>query len=340
MNIRTGIFGVSGYTGEELLKRLQHNEKVDLKFATSNTYKGKALGELYPTLFRWSDLIITDNDVDTLPEVDAVFLCLPAGQSFKYIFKYIDRNTKIIDLGADYRFSEPESYKKWYGIENPLKDYTSYTAYGLPEFFRNQIKNAKIVANPGCYPTSILLGIIPLLKEDIIESSTIIVDSKSGCSGTGRKPTERTHFININENIIMYNAGRIHRHVGEIEEKIELLTNKKAQIIFNPQIIPVNRGILSNIYCKLKKDTSIEEIYLAYEKYYSNEIFIKLKKDIYPSLKDVIYTNYCFIHVIKVENSPYITIVSTIDNLVKGASGQAIQNFNIIFGMEETLCLL
>lgn len=340
MKIKAGIIGVTGYTGEELIKTLQHHPQVELSFATSNSAAGKKLSEVFPNISKWGNLKLIESKPESINNADVVFLCLPAGESFKFVKYAVTQNIKVIDLGPDFRFSNPGNYQTWYNTEHALPELLEKTAYGLPEFFRDKIKNAQIIANPGCYPTSILLGVIPLLMENAIEPAYIISDSKSGMTGAGKTPSPRTHFVNVNENINLYSPGRSHRHVGEMEEKLFLLTGKNTKVIFNPQTIPVNRGILSTIYCKLKENMDKSTIYDIYTHYYNNEPFIRLAKDFCPDLHMVQNTNYCYIHFLQPENTQFLTIVSVIDNLGKGASKQAVQNFNIMFGLEETTCLI
>jgi len=340
MKIKVGIVGATGYTGEELIKTLQYHPYVELSFATSNSHTGKKLLELFPSLSKWRNLSLIESKPESIGDVDVVFLCLPAGESFKFAKYAISQNIKVIDLGPDFRFLNPSNYQIWYNTEHTLPELLEKTVYGLPEFFRDKIKNAQIIANPGCYPTSILLGTLPLLIENVIEADCIISDSKSGMTGAGKTPSQRTHFVSANENINLYSPGRSHRHVGEIEEKLFLLTGKNTKVLFNPQTVPVNRGILSTIYCKLKENTDKNIVYNIYEHYYGNEPFVRLAKDFYPDLHIVQNTNYCYIHILQPESTQFLVIVSVIDNLGKGASKQAIQNFNIMFDLEETTCLI
>ncbi|MDN5317778.1 MAG: N-acetyl-gamma-glutamyl-phosphate reductase, partial [Thermoanaerobacterium sp.] len=264
---------------------------------------------------------------------DVVFTALPSGYAMNIAEKLCNCGVKLIDLGADFRFDDFKIYKKWYGADSD--DYGSVSrVYGLPEIHRHEIKNAMIVGNPGCYPTSVILGLAPALKGEIIENH-IIIDSKSGVSGAGHSPKLGNMYAECNESIKPYNVAK-HRHIPEIEQELSNLNCEDTKVIFTPHLTPMTRGILSTMYCKLKKDISIESLHEIYSEFYKDEYFVKVL-DIgeYPSTKSVYGSNFCHIGLEIDKRTGTLIVMSSIDNLVKGASGQAVQNMNIMFGIDE-----
>ncbi len=335
MKKRIAILGATGYTGEELIKRLIKHRYVEIVFLSSRTFEGKKIWEIFSSLKGEIDLTLEHPDkiFEKLDNIDIVFTALPHTASAEIIKKLYDRVEYIIDLSADFRLDRVEDYLKWYKQYNhPATDLWDKKVYGLVEIYRDVIKNYKLIANPGCYPTSVILGLYPLAKEKLIENE-IIVDSKSSISGAGRSLKYGNLFVEMNENLYPYNAGHSHRHISEMEQEISKALGEDIYVIFTPQVIPIQRGILSSIYVNLKKNLKKEEILEIYNSYYKNEYFIKVIKD-YPKLSDVSYTNYCEIGVEKV-NEKRIIVFSAIDNIVKGASGQAIQNMNVLLGIDE-----
>jgi N-acetyl-gamma-glutamyl-phosphate reductase len=333
MNV--GLLGVTGYTGEELVMLLERNASIHLSFATSEHQAGSSLGTLYPTLSRFHDVpILAAREAADIP-VDLVFLCLPAGESAVRAQPFIEKKSRVIDLGADFRFRSPSVYEQWYKQPHPYPDCLQQTVYGLPEWNREQIKDALIVGNPGCYPTSVLLALLPLLKAGVVNDTPLLVDSKSGISGAGKKPTTTTHFIQAHDNVCAYKAGRIHRHVGEIEDQCKELTHSQLKTVFTPHLVPMGRGIFSNILVQTNSDIHSRNVDQILRDTYANEPFIKILDHI-PSTRQVERSNFCFIHGQRIQDTDYIQLFSAIDNLGKGASWQAVQNMNIMFGWEET----
>lgn len=332
---KVAILGASGYTGSELLRFLLVHPGVEVTHLTAEKHAGKELSEVFPHLSEYLDLELKPLDPDSVPsDVDIVFAALPHGASAKIVSALYSRDIKIIDLGADFRLSL-ERYEKWYG-EHPCPELIEESVYGLPELYRNEIKDAKLVANPGCYPESSILGLAPLLKEDIIETDSIIIDSKSGVTGAGRSPSLDTHFCEVNEGLKAYKIGE-HRHMPEIEEVLSDYSGRDVRVMFSPHLIPMDRGILSTIYVRLTKDRTTEELLKLYGEHYEEEKFVRISPEgVYPSTAHVRGSNFCDIGLrVNSENNTAV-IVSVIDNLVKGASGQAVQNMNIMMGWDES----
>lgn len=334
MKPKIGIIGSTGYTGVVLTKLLLNNKEIEITYLSSQQYANKPYYEAHPMFYKILDLKCKEaNEKEIAKSCDLVFFTTPNNFSKDFLPKLIKEknNIKVIDLSADFR------------LENKLvinKTNTFQIAYGLPEIYRKQIKNSQIIANPGCYPTSVILGLAPVIKNNLINPDPIIIDSKSGASGAGRQIKQELHFCEINESFSAYNLAGKHRHINEIESELSKLANKDITVNFSPHLLPINRGILSTIYAKLKNETSQEDIYTLYSDFYKNEYFIKvLQENIYANTKNVRYTNFCHITPIKDERSNMLIILSAIDNMVKGASGQAIQNMNIILTFNEELGL-
>ena len=332
MKIKVGIVGATGYTGLELLRILNNHPHVEVTYLSSKSFTGKNLNEVYP--FELDEKVLEDVEIQKLENCDVLFTALPAGVSYELVKDL--KNTKVIDLGADFRFDDPSLYEKHYG-----KKLSGYEAcertYGLTELNRDKIKNARFVGNPGCYPTAVLLALAPLAKSGAIGTSEIFVDAKSGVSGAGRKQDESYSFCELSENLKPYSPVN-HRHVPEIEEKLETLFKKKINVVFAPHLVPMNRGILCTIY--LKTSLSIEEIHRMYREFYQDEFFVHvLPIGTYPATKWCLGTNHVFISLTKDERTDTLIVMSALDNLMKGASGQAVQNMNVMFCFEEQTAL-
>jgi N-acetyl-gamma-glutamyl-phosphate reductase len=340
--VKAGIVGGSGFTGLELIKILSRHKNVKIIFTTSRTYKNLAVSEVFPSFQDSEDTKLTfieEAKDKELKDIDVIFLCLPPYKSMEYL-KGIsnDYNFKIIDVGSDFRLKNPEDYKYWYGAEHIIKDKLSEFVYGLPEIYKEDIEKSNCVANPGCYPTSILLGLAPVFKGGI-DIRDICIDSKSGVTGAGRKLTEQYLFTSIENNLYAYSAAG-HRHIGEIEQEIENIAGKKIKIDFTPHLVPLDRGIFTSIYCKTgaigEKTSDIEEkIYSSFSNFCNGLPFVKFVGNEIPFLKDVIGTNMCMLGYKFEERTGMLKIFSVIDNLLKGASGQAVQNMNIMMGFDE-----
>ncbi|WP_456416074.1 N-acetyl-gamma-glutamyl-phosphate reductase [Methanocaldococcus sp.] len=329
--IEVSIIGATGYTGAELLRLLSNHREVEVKYITSRKEEGKHVFKVHPHLKgikKYENLYFT-NDLDKI-DVDLIFTATPHGASMEIVPDFIERGIKVIDLSGDYRFEDISLYEKYYKIKHKgLVD--AKIAYGLPELHRKEIKEAQLVANPGCFPTGCILAVAPLVKEKIIEER-IIFDSKTGVSGAGINPTETTHFPNVNENINPYKITT-HRHTPEIEKELKKLGNVKVS--FTPHLAPITRGILTTAHTFLVENLDREDIIKIYEKFYKDEIFIRIFSEEIPKLTLVRGTNFCDIGGFEIDEHNRLVIISAIDNLVKGASGQAIQNMNIMFGFDE-----
>ncbi|MCX8092711.1 MAG: N-acetyl-gamma-glutamyl-phosphate reductase [Candidatus Goldbacteria bacterium] len=331
--IKVGIIGGSGLTGKELIKILLKHKETKIVTVTSVKSAGKKITDLFPELLGLIDMKFDNTDEpEIFKNIDIAFVCLPHIEAMNYVNKAIKNGIKVIDLSADFRIKNIAVYKKYYNTNHKYKNLLQKSVYGLPEIFKDKISEAELVANPGCYATSILLGIYPILKNYNVDN--IIIDAKTGISGAGITPTPTTHYLNVNENVIPYNIGKKHRHLGEIEDVIFNSLKKSPDIIFTPQIVSMDRGILSVLYIKMKKWIDINSIKDMYKSFYDKKPFIRFTDA--PNLHNVQYTNYCDIFIDGVAESKILIIITTIDNLIKGASGQAVQNMNIMCGFDET----
>jgi len=334
--INVGIVGITGYTGEELIKiLLKHKQAKISVLAGRSASETKPVCEIYPNLSS-SDLKCEALDVPSLSrKADVIFLALPHRVSFEIVPDLIKAGKKVIDLSADFRLNDGEIYEKWYGSKHTATHLLSEAVYGLPEIYRDKIKKAKLIANPGCYPTSIILACAPAMKKKIVKTSSIIVDSKSGISGAGRKAA-KDYFEKEHPNFRAYNIGGLHRHIPEIEQELSKVAGSSVTMTFTPHIIPIERGMLSSVYLDLNKKISTSEIVNLYKDFYKNEPFVKvLAEGELPSTKNVVNTNFCEIGLKVDERIDRLIVISAIDNLLKGASGQAVENMNIMFGLDE-----
>lgn len=334
--IKVGIYGASGYTGIELVKILARHPHTRIVFATSDSYVGQKMSDAFPCHY---DIPFVAHDAAPLDAIDVAFLALPHGASAEYAKRVLDAGARVIDLSADFRLRDPAAYKKWYGLDHHAPDLLPHAVYGLPELHRARIKDARLVANPGCYPTSVILGLAPLWRAGATDA-TVIVDSKSGVSGAGRKPTLTVHFCEVNENLAPYNIGRVHRHLSEMEQELQAI-NPRASLIFSPHLLPVTRGIFSTMYVRLNDGWDEARLRDLYIETYRNEPFVKvLPRGQIATLAHSVNTNFCTISIHYVADVHQVIICATIDNLIKGASGQAVQNMNLMFGVEETTALI
>lgn len=333
--LKVSIVGIFGYTGEELLKLLLKHPQVEIIGLYDKSEEELPISKIYPYI--QNKLICSRINIEKLKKSDVVFLALPHGISMEIVSKIYNSNPKIIDLSADFRIKNEKIYQKWYEKKHICPHLLKEAVYGLTELNRERISKAKLVANPGCYPTSILLACIPIFMKKIVEN-IIIVDSKSGYSGGGR---EFAKEFKTSPSFKPYKIGYSHRHIPEIEQEISQLINEEVKIVFSPNVFDSERGLISTIYLKLKdKFVSSDTVYNILMEFYSNEPFIKVQKpENIPSLKNVIFKNTCEIGFVIEEKTKYLIIISMIDNLLKGASGQAIQNMNLMFHIDETLAL-
>ena len=325
--IRAAIIGANGYTGMELMRLLAAHPDVEIGMAASRSLAGTRVAATYPTLAgRYGDMEYTAPDLDKAAECDVAFACLPHGESAEICGKLVDAGTRVIDLSADYRYDDVSLYEATYKKEHPRKDLAAEAVYGLPEYNRARIRGARLVGNPGCFVTASVLAIKPLADAGVIDKRTVIVDAKSGVSGAGRKSDVAYNFNETEGNFKAYGVTT-HRHTTEIEEK------SGAVVTFTPHLLPVKRGILATIYCDLKGDLS--DVAAAYARY-KDEPFVHFTGEELPELKSAVGSNCCYIGCKYEKKTGRLIVVSCIDNLIKGASGQAIQNMNVMFGLPET----
>lgn len=330
---KVGVIGATGYTGLELVRLLVEHSKISLEIVTSRSNAGKKFSRIYPSFEG-----IFDNelqDIDTLKDhdLDLVFLALPHRVSMDFVKEHGLSKFRIVDLSGDFRLNSSESYQKWYEKEHVCPSYIDTSVYGLPELNRDRIRNAELVANPGCYPTSAILALVPLLKGKLVDPHSIIVDSKSGVTGAGATPKEPTHFPNLFGNFFAYGLTR-HRHTPEIEQILGEVTQQEIQVQFTPHLLPIDRGILTTTYSQPVKDLNHDLVRESYLNFFEKEHFVRVV-DQPPSVKNVRGSNYCDVYATHDERTNRVITISAIDNLVKGAAGQAIQNMNLMFGMIE-----
>lgn len=336
--IKIAVVGATGYTGGELLRLLSQHPKVEVRCVTSHQSAGKPLVSRLPFLNGHYDLILESLDVEKIAgQSDLIFIALSHTQAMGPVNQFLDLGKKVIDLSADFRLQSTTTYETWYGVSHTAPELLNQRVYGLSEIYRNQIKKTNLVANPGCYPTGTLLPIFPFLKKGLVDfDREIIIDAKSGVSGAGRAASSKTHFPEVNEGLLPYNIGS-HRHLPEINQEITHFGGKTPQTLFTPYLLPVNRGILTTIYLPLNQALNQQDIHSVLE-VYKNEPFIRLYSQA-PNISAVRGTNYCDIAAFETPAQKTVILISTIDNLVKGAAGQAIQNMNLIMGWEESLGL-
>ena len=335
--IRVGIVGATGYTALELLKLLARHPKVEVTKITSRDTSCPALADVHPGLRGVFDLRFCELEIDSFCEsVDVAFCCLPHAASAEIVAQLLQRNIKVIDFSADYRLNDVASFEQWYAVTHPDPERVGKVAYGVPEFFRDQIKAAQLVANPGCFPSSALLPLLPLLSLGLIETDPIVVDSKTGISGAGRKTNLKFHYPECNESIAAYGVGT-HRHMPEIDQIIARKSGVETSVVFTPHLTPMDRGILSTIYVRPATGQSAKTINRFLSDYYAEETFVRITNSP-PKTKDVAYTNFCDIHA--ADSRSMVVIMSALDNLIKGASGAAVQNFNVMCDFEETTALI
>lgn len=334
--LKVGIVGGTGYTGVELLRLLANHEKVNLEIITSRTEKGLAVAELFPNLRGHVDLAFSEPDVDQLSQCDVVFFATPHTVAMALVPELIARGTRVIDLSADFRLKDIANWEQWYNVKHTCPELVEQAVYGLPEVNRQQIKDAQLIAVPGCYPTATQLGFLPLLEQGIIDPQHLIADTKSGVSGAGRKAAIGTLLAESSENMKAYGVAG-HRHLPEIEQGLSAAANTDVNLTFVPHLTPMIRGIHATLYGRLNKQVDLQSLF---EERYQNEPFVDvLPAGSHPETRTVKGSNICRIAVHQPQNSDTVVVLSAIDNLVKGASGQAIQNMNIMFGFEETTAI-
>ncbi|MDE0469732.1 MAG: N-acetyl-gamma-glutamyl-phosphate reductase [Candidatus Poribacteria bacterium] len=336
--IKIGIVGASGYSGSELLRFLvNHPGELQVALCTSETYAGQCIENVLPNLRGFLSSAFEPLDLDSLKErVDAVVLAVPHKVAMSFAPKILKQGLRVVDFSADYRLEDAETYQAWYHAEHTSAELMPQAIYGLPERYRAKIRDAQLVANPGCYPTSAILAAMPLVAQGIVELDSIIVDSKSGISGAGPKPSENTHYPNRESNVVAYNIG-VHRHTPEIEQELGAVASEPIRVTFIPHLVPMTRGILSTVYMRLTEEMSTQEALSIYSGFYENEPFVRvLPSDTYPETKAVLGSNYCDVGLEVDTRTRRVVVMAAIDNLGKGAAGAVVQNLNLMFGFNET----
>lgn len=335
--IRVAILGATGYTARELLLLLLRHPEAEVTALGSRSEELPHVAEVHPVLRDRLDLRLENlSPAQIAQRADCVFGCLPHGASAAVISELLAAGSRVIDFSADYRLNDPAVYHRWYQVEHPDPARLGTTVYGLPELYREQIRNAQLVANPGCYPTAAILALAPLLKQDLISPRGIVIDAKSGITGAGRSPKPHLHFPECNESISPYSVGQ-HRHTPEIDQILSTWTNKETNVVFTPHLIPMDRGELITAYADVAARTTTGDLLEALRGFYRQEAFVRVV-DSLPGTKNVANTNYCDITARVIGTK--VVVISVIDNLVKGASGAAVQNFNVVYGLPETTALL
>ncbi len=341
MIINVGVVGATGHTGEELINVLLHHPNVRITRLYNSGAETQIISDVFPKLKNKIDLVCKKPDIKEISEnCDIVFLALPHTVSMAIAPKILKTGRKVIDLSADYRLKDAAVYEKFYKVKHKDKDYLKQAVYGLPEIYRANVKNAKLVANPGCYPTCAILSLSPLIAFNLVDSDSVIIDAKSGVSGAGKKLAKDFLFSEVNEDFRAYKVNE-HQHIPEINQVLSKLSGKKINVTFVPHLLPLDRGILETIYVKKNKNSSVknQKIIELYRKFYKKEPFVRIRQENdFPRIKDVAGTNFCDIGI--KEESDSIIIVAVIDNLLKGAAGQAVQNMNIMCNFPEYLGLL
>jgi N-acetyl-gamma-glutamyl-phosphate reductase len=335
--IKAAIVGATGYAGQELVRLILQHPNVNLRFATSKSYIDKKYENVYENFYNLTDIVCSEDELEQLAdEVDVIFIALPHGIASGKVNENILKKVKIIDLGADFRLNDVDTYESWYNTPHNNQETLSQAIYGLCEWNREKIKTTNLVANPGCFTTCSILSLAPAIKDNTIEEDSIIIDAKSGVSGAGRSLNLGIHFAECNESIKAYKVAG-HRHTPEIEQELSILSGKNITLSFTPHLVPMNRGILTTCYAKLKADFDYQEIRKSYEKYYQNEHFIRLLPEgVFPETRWVKGSNFIDIGFAIDKRTNRLIVIGALDNLIKGAAGQAIQNMNLLFGLEET----
>lgn len=337
--VRVGIVGSTGYTGMELVRILSQHPEAELTVLTSESYVGRPYVDIYPALRGMIDLRCEALDISQMArQCDVVFTALPHTKAMECVSGFLDGGCRVVDLSADFRLRQREDFEAWYG-PHQAPELLSQAAYGLPELHRDEIRDARLVANPGCYPTGALLAAAPLLAEGWVDPDTLIVNSASGVTGAGRSLSLGSLFCEVNDGFRAYKVAE-HRHTPEMEQEISRLCGRPVRITFVPHLIPASRGILTTLYATLEREANEEEMLGTYRQYYSGEPFVRiLPAGTAPNVRDVRGTNLCDIGLRVDRRTNRVVVLSVIDNLVKGASGQAVQNMNLLFGLPETLGL-
>lgn len=339
--LRVGIIGASGYTGVELARILSGHPECELTTVTSRQYAGKPLSSVFPSLRKRVELVCENPDLDHLKEkADFFFTAVPHKTAMDIVPALLAAGKKVVDLSADFRLRDAQVYEQWYQAHS-CPDLLPKAVYGLPELYRDQVARTPLTANPGCYPTSVILGLAPLLRERLIDPGTLIIDSKSGTSGAGRTASVGTLFCEVTDGFRAYKVGGAHRHIPEMEQELSILCGNPVTISFTPHLLPISRGILSTIYAALAQNSDIQAIRALYEETYADEPFVRIcPPGTFPATQHVRGSNCCDIGLQQDTRTGRIIVLSAIDNIAKGAAGQAVQNMNLMEGFPETEALM
>lgn len=334
--ITVAIAGATGYVGVELLRLLLQHPGVQVKVLTSQSHAGQPIDSIYPHLLPYTQTPVTEHEIERLLAAQVIFLALPHGHAAPVAEAALAAGRRVIDLGPDFRLSDPEAYPQWYQMPAPPESLLRRSVYGLPEIYRDKIKGADLVANPGCYPTGALLALAPALRRGLVEADSLIIDAKSGVTGAGRGLSLATLYGEVNEGLHPYGVTT-HRHTPEIEQELTRLGGREVRVTFTPHLVPMSRGILTTAYARLSCGVDPAEVRAAYEEDYRYEPFVHLlPSGTWPHTKWVYGSNHCLLGLEVDRRTGWLVVASAIDNLVKGAAGQAVQNFNLMFGLEET----
>ncbi len=333
--IKTGIIGSTGYAGKELVKILADHPEADIVFLSSNSFDNRKFSDVYPEFKGIMDdiLIHTEKASEKFSDIDILFTALPHGLSFNFVRQAYEYGIKVIDLGADFRLKDTDIFEHWYKTKHICKDLLDKAVYGLPELWKDKIKNSQIIANPGCYTTAGILALAPALKYGLIDPYSIVIDAKSGITGAGRKIDLSLMFAECNESLKAYGIAS-HRHTPEIEQELSQVYGDQVYVTFTPHLIPMQRGILSTCYASLPAFCTQDEVYSLYREFYKDSPFIRIREE-FVETRFVKDTNFCDISLRIDIRTKRLIVTSSIDNLVKGAAGQAVQNMNILFGLNE-----
>lgn len=333
--IKVGVLGGTGYAGIEVVRLLTKHPEAEIKYIVSHTFAGQKISDVYPSLRGICDVECSELDTDRAAECDVVFTALPHGASKEVIPKLYEKGLKIIDLSGDFRYNDPEVYEKWYGMPHDCPELLEKSVYGLCELHRDEIKKHSLVGNPGCYTTCSILGLAPLLANGLVDTKNIIIDAKSGVTGAGRSLALPNMFCECTETMKAYKVAT-HRHTSEIEQELSLLAGEEIMLSFTPHLAPMKRGILATCYANLKELKTDEELVNIYNEFYKGEQFVRIyEAGTLPEVKHITGSNYAAIGLVVDKRLGRVVVVSCIDNLVKGAAGQAIQNMNLICGLPE-----
>ena len=334
--MRVGVIGVTGYTGNELMRLLLSHGGVEVTYITSHSYAGEHLARVHPHFQGSVDLVCSSFSLEeAMEKTDLVFSALPHGESMGVVPQLHAAGMKVIDLSADFRLADEDLYSGWYGRKHEAPHLLGQAVYGLPELYRAEIKGANLIANPGCYPTSVILGLAPLAAKKLLNIDSLVVDSKSGTSGAGKVPSQTLHFPECAENFRAYKVAK-HQHAPEMEQELGRVCGEEFTFTFVPHLVPMIRGILSTMYLKLKEDLAEEEIREIYAQYYQGERFVRLLPPaVFPETRNVYGSNFCDVALQWDDRTRRLVVLTALDNLVKGAAGQAVQNMNLLLGFKE-----